>query len=70
MLSNTMVNRAIKPANKEFDMTYIVRTYRIDNGAHVAHLDRNFDNPAKARDHALAANCKAYTPFIAIASEA
>lgn len=51
-------------------MTYIVRTYRIDNGAHVAHLDRTFDNAAKARDHALATNCKAYTPFISIASEA
>lgn len=51
-------------------MTYIVRTYRIDNGAHVAHLDRTFDNAAKAQDHALAANCKAYTPFISIASEA
>lgn len=49
---------------------YIVRTYRIDNGAHVAHLDRVFPTAAEAQAHALAANCKAYTPFISIAREA
>ncbi len=54
-------------------MAYIVRVYRIDNGAHLAHLahlDRAFDTSIEAHDHALAANCKAYTPFIFIASEA
>lgn len=50
-------------------MTYIVRTYRIGNGAHVAHLDRTFNTAAEARDHALAANCKAYTPFISTVRE-
>ena len=46
-----------------------VRTYRLDNGAHVAHLDRTFASASEARAHALAANCKAYTPFISIAQE-
>lgn len=50
-------------------MTYLVRTYRIDNGTHVAHLDRAFDTAAEARDHALAANCKAHTPFICTVRE-
>ena len=50
-------------------MTYLVRTYRIDNGAHVAHLDRTFDTAAEARDYALAANCKAHTPFISTVRE-
>lgn len=47
-------------------MTYTVLTYRIDNGARVAHLDRTFDSVEAARDHALAANCKAYTPFFSL----
>jgi len=50
-------------------MIYLVNTYRIDNGAHVAHLDRTFDTVAEARAYALAANCKAYTPFISIVRE-
>lgn len=51
-------------------MTYIVRTYRIDTGKHVAHLDRTFATEAEARAHALAANCKAHTPFFSTAREA
>lgn len=45
-------------------MTFLVRTYRVDTGAHVAHLDRWFNTVAAARGHALASNCKAHTPFI------
>jgi len=51
-------------------MTYIVRTYRVDTGERVAHLDRAFTNAAEAQAHALAANCKAHTPFISFAREA
>lgn len=51
-------------------MTYIVRTYRVDTGKHVAHLDRTFTAKAEAQAHALAANCKAHTLFISIAREA
>ena len=50
--------------------TYIVKTYCIDTGAHVAHLDRTFADAAEAQAHALAANCKAYTPFISVVREA
>ena len=50
-------------------MTYTVRTYRIDTGEHVAHLDRTFTTEAEAQAHALAANCKAYTPFFSTARE-
>lgn len=51
-------------------MTFIVRTYRIGTGEHVAHLDRAFATAAEAQAHAVAANCKAHTPFISIAREA
>ena len=51
-------------------MTYIVRTYRIGTGEHVAHLDRTFTTEAEAQAHALAANCKAHTPFFSTAREA
>ena len=46
-----------------------VFTYRVDTGAHIAHLDRTFATAAEARDYALAANCKAFTPFYFIARE-
>ena len=51
-------------------MTYIVRTYRTDTGEHIAHLDRTFATLEAARADALAANCKAYTPFFSLAREA
>lgn len=57
-------------ATQQTAETFTVRTYRINNGAHVAHLDRTFATAAEAQAHALAANCKAYAPFISIAQEA
>jgi hypothetical protein len=45
----------------------IVSAYRSDTGAHIAHLDRKFANAVDARAFALAANCKAFTPFYFIA---
>jgi hypothetical protein len=50
-------------------MTYLVLTYRVDTGAHLAHLDRWFGTAAEARDHALWVNCKAHTPFICTVRE-
>lgn len=46
-----------------------VYVYRTDTGAHIAHLDRTFATAADARAYALAANCKAFTPFYFIARE-
>jgi hypothetical protein len=51
-------------------MTHTVYVYRIDTGARIAHLDRTFDTASEARSYALAANCKAFTPFYFIAREA
>lgn len=46
-----------------------VCVYRTDTGARVAHLDRTFDTGAQARAWAIAANCKAYSPFYYIVRE-
>jgi len=46
-----------------------VFTYRADTGQHIAHLDRTFATADEARAYALAANCKAFTPFYFIARE-
>ena len=46
-----------------------VSAYRADTGQHIAHLDRKFATAAEARAYALAANCKAFTPFYFIARE-
>jgi hypothetical protein len=48
-------------------MTHTTQTYRVDTGAHIAHLDRAFASAEAASAHALAANCKPFTPFITIA---
>ena len=40
-----------------------VKTYRLDNGAHLPHLDAVFASETAARADALAKNCKAHTPF-------
>ena len=64
-----VLSEGIGAHNKETDMAnsvYTVRTYRVDNGEHIAHLDRDFDSVDAAKAHALAANCKAFTPFISI----
>ena len=50
--------------------TYIVRTYRVDTGEHLPHLDRTFPTLQAAVDEMLAANCKPYTPFISTARKA
>ena len=50
-------------------MTFTVHAYRADTGEHIDHLDRTFDNIVEAQAHALASNCKAFTPFFFLVRE-
>jgi len=48
---------------------YVVSAFRISTGEHVKHLDKTFARKSEAQAHALAANCKAFTPFYFTAKE-